>query len=82
MEFRAMLEDVSDQPWNGRYFSTVVANVRGSTTRTLWLEQRTLRVEFSEAQWHALRDLFRQAWQSPHLQPSLHQLQQEYREQR
>ncbi len=78
MEFRAMLEDVSDQSWNGTYFSTVVARVQKSTTRTLWLKQGTLRVELSEAQWHALRDLFRQAWQNPHLQLSLRELQQEY----
>jgi hypothetical protein len=70
-EFRAMLEDVSDQSWNGRYFSTVVAKVQRSTTRTLWLTQRTLRVELSEAQWHALGDLFRR----------LRELQQEYGEQ-
>lgn len=48
MEFRAMLEDPSDQPWNGRYFSIVVAKVQESTTRTLWLKQRTLRAELSE----------------------------------
>lgn len=67
MECRATLEDVNDQPWNGRYFSTVVATAQESTTRTLWLEQRTLRVKLPEAQWHALRDLFQQAWKSPHL---------------
>lgn len=81
MELRAMLEDVSDRSWNGRYFSTVVAKVQESTTRTLWLEERTVRVELSEGQWLALRDLFREAWQNPDLQLWLHELRQEYGEQ-
>ncbi len=75
-----MLEDVSDQSWSGRYFSTVVARVQESTTHTLWLEQRTVCMELSEGQWHALRDLFREAWKNPDLQTWLHELRQQYGE--
>jgi hypothetical protein len=79
-EFRAMLENASDQPWNGRYFFTV-ASAQESSRRTLWLKERRLSVDFSESEWCSLRDLVRQAWQSPELKPWLDELQQEYGEQ-
>jgi len=81
IEFRAMLEGVSDQPWHGRCFFCVASKDQERTTRTLWLKRQDVRVEFSECEWNELRDLFRQAWQSPDLQRRMHELEQEYGEQ-
>lgn len=80
VEFRAVLERPRDRVWNGKYFRTVVATSGRATSRTLWLKQGEVRVEFSPADWQALRDLLRQAWTSPDLQPWIVELDQEYGE--
>jgi hypothetical protein len=80
MEWRAMLEGVSNQSWNGRYCVAAVTNDDALRTRTLWLKQREVRVEFSQREWNALRDLVQQAWQDPDLQGWIKQLQLEYGE--
>ena len=38
IEFRVMLEGVSDQPWHGRCFFCVASKDQERTTRTLWLK--------------------------------------------
>ena len=82
VEFRAVLElaRVSERPWLGKYFRTVVAKSGRATTITLWLKHGEARVEFSLAEWQTLRDLLRQAWSSPALQPWIVELDQEYGE--
>jgi hypothetical protein len=81
VEFRAMLEAPSDQSWQGRHFFTVMSkDTAQAGTRTLWLK-RAAWIDFSASEWIALRDLFRQAWESPDLQRWLVELQQEYGEQ-
>jgi hypothetical protein len=82
VEFRGMLEGASDQSWNGRHFCMVVSKDQGpTTTRSLWIKQRDVRVHFSEREWDTLRDLIRQTWQSLDLQRWVQELQQEYGEQ-
>ena len=83
VEFRAMLEGLppKQQPWNGRHFYVSVAKEKGATKRTLWLKQNEVNVEFSEGEWNALRDIFRQALENPGLQQWLGELQLEYGEQ-
>src|SRR5229473_751653 len=77
MEWRAMLEAVSDPSWNGRYCVTAVSDDQLPHTRTLWLTQREVRVDFSEREWTALRDLVRQVCEHPDLQGWLQELQQQ-----
>jgi hypothetical protein len=78
MEWRAMLEAVSDPSWNGRYCVSAVSDDLAPNTRSLWLTQREVRVDFSEREWTALRDLIRQVSEHPDLQGWLQELQQEY----
>jgi hypothetical protein len=81
VEFRAMLEAPIDRLWQGRYFFTVMSDNKGeASTRTLLLK-RDATVDFAESEWIALRDLFRQAWQSSDLQRWIGELEQEYGEQ-
>jgi hypothetical protein len=81
MEWRAMLDAVSDQPWNGRYFVSAVSNDHAPRMHALWLKQREVRMDFSESEWNALCDLVQKAWQNPDLQRWMQELQQEYGEQ-
>jgi hypothetical protein len=81
MEWRAMLEAVSDPSWNGRHCVTAVSDDQLPHTRTLWLTQREVRVDFSEREWTALRDLVRQVCEHPDLQAWLQELQQQYGDQ-
>lgn len=81
-EFRAMLEGLPPKrPWNGRHFFAEVSKEKGPTKCTLWLKQNEVGIDFSENEWNALRDIFRQAWESPDLQRWLQELRQEYGEQ-
>jgi hypothetical protein len=81
VEFSAMLEAPSDRSWHGRHFSTVMSKDAAQVgTRPLWLTRNTW-VDFSASAWIALRDLFRQAWESPDLQRWIVELQREYGEQ-
>jgi len=81
VEFRAMLEAPTDRSWHGRHFFTVMSKDKAQAgTRTLWLK-RDACINFSASEWIALRDLFRQAWESPDLQRWIVELQQEYGEQ-
>jgi len=57
-----------------------VAKDKGATKRTLWLRQNEVNVEFTEAEWNALRDVFRQALEDTGLQQWLQELQLEYGE--
>ena len=59
-EWRAMLDAASDQSWNGRYCVSAVSNDHAQRTRTLWLTQREVSIDFSDREWTALRDLIRQ----------------------
>ncbi|MGH9410051.1 MAG: hypothetical protein ACRD1V_11420 [Vicinamibacterales bacterium] len=81
VEFRAMLEAPPDRSWHGRHFFTVMSKDNSQPgTRTLSLK-RDACIDFSASEWIALRDLFRQAWESPHLERWIVELQQEYGEQ-
>lgn len=82
VEFRAMLDGLppKQQPWNGRHFYVSVTKEKGATKRTLWLKQNEVNVEFTEAEWNALRDIFRQASEDAGLQQWLRELQLEYGE--
>jgi hypothetical protein len=80
VEFRAMLDGARDQSWHGRYFFAAVSK-DGEPTRTLWLRQPQVHIEFSVRQWSDLRDLFREAWLRPELQEWVQALQLEYGEQ-
>lgn len=81
-EFRAMLEGLpTNRPWNGRHFFIEVSKDKGPRKCTLWLKQNEVGIDFSESEWDALRDLFRQAWENPELQRWLQELRQEYGEQ-
>jgi len=81
-EFRAMLEGLPPKrPWNGKHFFAEVSKEKGPTKCTLWLKQNEVGIDFSESEWNALRDLFRQASESPDLQRWLQELRQEYGEQ-
>jgi hypothetical protein len=77
-----MLEGLPPKrPWNGRHFFAEVSKEKGPTKCTLWLKQNEVGIDFSENEWNALRDLFRQAWENPELQRWLQGLRQEYGEQ-
>jgi hypothetical protein len=80
VEFRALLEGVREGSWKGKYFRAAVATTGRATTVKLWLKQHEVRLEFSMAEWHTLRDLFRQAWKSPELLRWTLELEQEYGE--
>ena len=77
-EWRAMLDAASDQSWNGRYCVSAVSNDHAQRTRTLWLTQREVSINFSDREWTALRDLIRQVCEHPDLQRRMQELQQEY----
>jgi hypothetical protein len=80
IEFHAMLEADGDGTWIGRQYVTTV-NDDGSGARTVLAARRQMHFSTTAAEWTALRDLFRRAWQSPDLQRRVQELQLEYGEQ-
>lgn len=81
VEFRAMLESAYDQSWSGRYFHAVVSDDQKPLVRTLRVTQESLSIDVSQTEWNGLRELFREAWQSPDVQWWLAMLGEQYGEQ-
>jgi hypothetical protein len=84
IEFHAMLEGLGQLPaWNGRYFHAVLTSDKesGETNYTLWPRQQDLHIDFTEKEWHRLRDSFRLAWEKPEIVERMAALQLEYGEQ-
>jgi hypothetical protein len=80
-EFRALLEDASDEMWFGRHFFSHVAKTGGITTHTLWLKQQEVRIDYTADEWNTMRDLLQRLWENPGVQLWIQELQQEYGEQ-
>jgi hypothetical protein len=76
-ELRALSVSPDDRPWIGRYYTVEDAP---AGARRLTVLRRRLSLEFSQAEWTALTDLLRRAWQIPALQSRLAALEQEYGE--
>src|SRR5262249_32866161 len=66
VEFRAMLDAPTNQPWRGRHFSASASQGPAASNRTVWL-QHDLAIDFAGSEWSDLRDLVRQAWANPNL---------------
>jgi hypothetical protein len=81
VEFRAMLDVIPDPLWNGRYFQNVLSTASGVTLFKLRAKASDVVIQLTEAEWHALGDLFRDAWQRPEVARWLAELQLEYGEQ-
>ncbi len=81
-EFRAMLDGwPMKRSWNGRHFVATPSKEKGVTQVTLRLRQNDVRIDFTEKEWAALRELFQKAGAFPEIQRWLEELRLEYGEQ-
>ena len=80
-EFHAMFEGwPMKRSWNGRQFVATPTKEKGGVNINLLLREQGVNAEFTEKEWDALRDLFREAWPSPEIQRWLAELRMEYGE--
>jgi hypothetical protein len=81
VEFRAMVDGLSEPPWNGRYFHTDISLVAGLTIFKVTCKKTGIQFELSHREMVSLRDLLQELWQRPEVTRWLSELQLEYGEQ-
>jgi hypothetical protein len=81
-EFRAMLNAVTakSRAWKGEYFFGFTSVRDGETEFWFRAHENDITFGFSEAEWNAVRKLFRRAWEMPEIQTTWDELTMEYGE--